>query len=167
MNWDAIAAVGELIGAAAVVASLLYLAIQTKSNAKAVRANAIWNAETVFGHQNYAHSRDPAMASLLSKAFSPSSKVEDFSEVELSQLQFYVRGVLQYQQAQWSLWQEGTLPTEICDRRRKWVSSYVDIPVINAIWRLELDQYIVSDGFRADIESIHAEHGLKLGIERE
>ena len=36
MNWDAIGAIGELIGAAAVVATLVYLAVQTKTNTAAV-----------------------------------------------------------------------------------------------------------------------------------
>ena len=37
MNWDAIGAIGEMIGAAAVVASLLYLALQTRANAREKR----------------------------------------------------------------------------------------------------------------------------------
>lgn len=37
MNWDAIAAVGELIGAVAVVISLLYLASQIRTSNKAAR----------------------------------------------------------------------------------------------------------------------------------
>ena len=36
MNWDAIGAIGELIAAAAVVATLVYLAVQTKTNTAAV-----------------------------------------------------------------------------------------------------------------------------------
>lgn len=37
MNWDAIGAVGEVVGAVAVVATLLYLSVQTRQNTKAVR----------------------------------------------------------------------------------------------------------------------------------
>lgn len=36
MNWDAIGAVGEVIGAIAVVATLIYLSLQTRQNTKAV-----------------------------------------------------------------------------------------------------------------------------------
>ena len=36
MNWDAIGAVGEIIGALAVVATLGYLALQVKTNTAAV-----------------------------------------------------------------------------------------------------------------------------------
>ena len=37
MSWDAIGAIGELIGALAVVMTLVYLAIQTRENTRAVR----------------------------------------------------------------------------------------------------------------------------------
>jgi hypothetical protein len=37
MNWEAIAATGELIGASAVVVSLIYLAAQIRQNTRQVR----------------------------------------------------------------------------------------------------------------------------------
>lgn len=41
MNWDAIGAVGEIIGALAVLATLVYLAIQIRQNTGALRAAAL------------------------------------------------------------------------------------------------------------------------------
>lgn len=41
MNWDAIAALGEVAGAAAVVASVLYLALQVRSAARESRAASV------------------------------------------------------------------------------------------------------------------------------
>ena len=38
MNWEAIGAVGEILGAAGVVATLLYLSIQTRNNTQATNA---------------------------------------------------------------------------------------------------------------------------------
>lgn len=38
MNWDAVGASAELVGAAAVVATLLYLSVQLRQNTKAVEA---------------------------------------------------------------------------------------------------------------------------------
>jgi hypothetical protein len=48
MNWDAMGAIGEIVGAIGVIATLGYLAIQTKHNTRAVNAStfqgnvAIW-----------------------------------------------------------------------------------------------------------------------------
>ena len=41
MNWDAIGAVGEIVGALAVFLTLAYLAIQIRQNTKAVQASGI------------------------------------------------------------------------------------------------------------------------------
>lgn len=37
MNWEALGAVGEIVGALAVVVTLIYLAVQTRQNTEAVR----------------------------------------------------------------------------------------------------------------------------------
>lgn len=41
MNWDALGAIGEIIGAVAVFATLVYLAVQIRQNTGAVRAAAL------------------------------------------------------------------------------------------------------------------------------
>ena len=41
MNWEAIGAVGEVIGALAVVVTLLYLARQSKNNTSAINRAAV------------------------------------------------------------------------------------------------------------------------------
>ncbi len=40
MNWDAIGAIAELLGAVGVIASLVYLATQMKQNTRAMRASS-------------------------------------------------------------------------------------------------------------------------------
>ena len=40
MNWDALGAIGESIGAAGVIASLLYLAVQVRANTRAAAVEA-------------------------------------------------------------------------------------------------------------------------------
>ena len=41
LNWDAISAVSEVIGAAAVVISLIYLAVQIRQNTNAIRGSTL------------------------------------------------------------------------------------------------------------------------------
>jgi len=48
MNWEAIGAVGEIVGAIAVFATLIYLAVQIKDSARAVRSAAITDATTAM-----------------------------------------------------------------------------------------------------------------------
>lgn len=153
MDWEAISAVGEIIAAIAVVASLLYLSIQTRASANAMRINAVYDAETAFAQVNYEQSRDPAFADIAAKAFVPTSSPSDFTATELNQIHFAVRGCLQHMQAQWSLWQEGYLTDEFWQRRRLWTSGFISLPVVRPMWDAEEEQALVSPEFRKDIES--------------
>ena len=46
MKWEAIGAVGETVGALAVLATLVYLAMQIRQNTKAVQAAAVDSANS-------------------------------------------------------------------------------------------------------------------------
>ncbi|HIG40595.1 MAG: hypothetical protein ABGY96_27830 [bacterium] len=48
MNWDAAAAIGEIVGAFGVIATVGYLAFQTKQNTKAVNASTFLNNTSVW-----------------------------------------------------------------------------------------------------------------------
>ena len=47
MNWEAIGAVAELIGAVGVIGSLVYLAVQIRQNTRSLRASAY---QAITGH---------------------------------------------------------------------------------------------------------------------
>lgn len=61
MNWEAIGAIGEVVGALAVIATLLYLAIQIRQNTKAIRSTTL-TAITEHKHFELRWSSDIATA---------------------------------------------------------------------------------------------------------
>ncbi|MGK0238744.1 MAG: hypothetical protein ACI92G_002210 [Candidatus Pelagisphaera sp.] len=153
MNWDAISTIAEIVGTTAVVASLIYLGIQTRANARALRASSIWDSETAFGHINFDHANHPELCDLLSKMFVPDAKIEEFSDTEINQAHFAFRGVMQFMQAQWALWKEGILPDDLWERRRNWTCGLISLPLIKTFWEAEVRQQLVSTEFREEIES--------------
>ena len=48
MNWEAIGAIGEVVGAAAVVVTLGYLAVQIRANTAALKAEGVRAPRFVF-----------------------------------------------------------------------------------------------------------------------
>jgi hypothetical protein len=48
MNWEAIGAIGEILGAIAVIATLIYVATQVKDSARAARSAAVTDATTAM-----------------------------------------------------------------------------------------------------------------------
>ena len=48
MNWDALSAIGQTVGALAVVISLIYLAVQMRQNTRAVRGTSFQAVTDAF-----------------------------------------------------------------------------------------------------------------------
>jgi len=167
MTISELGSIGELISAVAVVVSLVYLAIQLRQNTKVVRVNAAWDSEVTYGSANLENSRNPAYALLLNGAMNPTASMSDFSETEQAQLYFFVRGALQYAQAQWWLWRDGSLPDELWAFRSRWARNFVEAPVINEIWQADLKQHIFSARFVEDILGTEKQGELTMATTQE
>jgi hypothetical protein len=84
MNWEAIGAIGELMGAVAVVLTLGYLAIQIRQNTEQVRQNTLTaraaavNASTISLRENRkAVSSDPELSELFRNALEAPAVLSD------------------------------------------------------------------------------------------
>ena len=62
MNWDALAAIAESVGAVGVVATLVYLAVQIRSNTKAVRAATYDSVVSQFRDWNAPNRTSPELS---------------------------------------------------------------------------------------------------------
>ena len=61
MNWEAIGAVGEILGALAVAVTLIYLARQTRENSRAVKASSAREVTLAESQWHGELARDPEL----------------------------------------------------------------------------------------------------------
>ena len=92
MNWEAIAATGEIIGAIAVVISLIYLTLEVRSNTRVMKANSARDAQIQWATFNEMIFQSPDRI-VLSKAFDPEMTASDFSEEERHIIFFFARAI--------------------------------------------------------------------------
>ena len=64
MNWAAIGAVGEILGAIAVVATLIYLTVQLKQNSLQIRLSSSQTAANNYSGRIIEVLSDPELLSL-------------------------------------------------------------------------------------------------------
>ena len=64
LNWEAVGAIGEVVGGIAVIATLLYLAIQVRQNAESVRNAASLSVNEGLAEINRRLSNDSEFAAL-------------------------------------------------------------------------------------------------------
>jgi hypothetical protein len=76
MNWGAIAAVAELLGALAVIGSLIYLAVQIRQNTRSSRAATFQAAYSEVSHAYHAIAADSELARIFRIGLSEPQKLD-------------------------------------------------------------------------------------------
>ena len=107
MNWDAIGAVGELLGASAVLVTLIYLAVQIKQNTSAVATATYESTMTGFNDINIVVAGNPALASVLDRGC---QNPDSLSNEEVVQFNFLLRCYSNQWWKLFKLYERGSLP---------------------------------------------------------
>ncbi len=90
MNWNAIGAIGEIVGALAVVVSVLYLSIQIRTNTRSQRSTMQHSLHQETVSRMMAIAQDDVLAEKLLKA---DQSYDDLTIVEKTQIESFVRAV--------------------------------------------------------------------------
>ena len=106
MNWDAIGAVAEMLGAIAVIATLLYLSKQIKSSEKTTRNEMRHRHMEAWRDRNREASADPDQL-LLTRKIGNSLSDDEFTERELQIWRSYSFSYFIGLQANFDLYREG------------------------------------------------------------
>jgi hypothetical protein len=163
MNWDAIGAAAELIGAAAVIITLLYLAIQTHNNGKVLRASAIVDAQTSFVAINEKLSDGGVISDIM---FRTLSDPDSLTPYEMHLLHRFLRGVFQRMEAQFALYMNGILDAEVWYLRCEYIKALMDKNhLIKESWGLDKQNKMFTKAFIEEIDKApHSEIAGFLGV---
>lgn len=150
MNWDAIGAIGEIIGALAVVISLAYLASQIRIQNRESRAASVH--QVIEGYRSsIAALHDPEMADIWI------SGMEDFDSLAPSQrLRFviYLTVALRSFEDAYFQWREGRLEDEIW---RALLTPLVDVKSTTSFDRFwKLRRHHFRDDFADYVDHLEA-----------
>ena len=88
MNWEAISAVGQLVGALAVLITLIYLTIQIRQNTATVATATYESAMTGFNDINVVVASSPTLAAILDRGC---SSPDSLKAEEVVQFNFLLR----------------------------------------------------------------------------
>jgi hypothetical protein len=124
VNWDAIGAFAELLGAIGVIASLGYLAVQIRQNTTALRGNAHEVAVEHLSEVLLSLATNPDLAQLVSRG---SQDYANLSSDERLQFGSYWASALAGAEASLLQWQRGNLDEAVWERDlstlRPWLRS--------------------------------------------
>ncbi|MFT4817092.1 MAG: hypothetical protein ACI80L_001405 [Pseudohongiellaceae bacterium] len=157
MNWDAIGAIGETISALAVVVSILYLSIQIRSNTRATKASASFDATHSWATSNEQVPQfSDELLGAFSKSYDSAINESDFSEIENIRLGAHNRALFQKLEGQYYLYKYGYLEPSVWKKRSEWAHGLIQLPYYQKWWDSEIRESIYSDEFAEAILSSSA-----------
>jgi hypothetical protein len=162
MDWDAVGSLAEMLGAAGVIVSLLYLSHQIRVNTRTVRAEAAKSTYSGWSDFNYELSQHPDRVEI-DRMWKPDSRWEDFSHEQQIVLGWVCRSIVERFEAEFALFEAGILKQEVWDKHRVYCNSFISLPAVATWWEIEKEQPICSDSFIEEISKAPRHDGLTAG----
>lgn len=142
MNWDALGAVGEVVGAVAVVVTLLYVARQIHQANAQTQAQARYSFVEAYGHMNTSISGNKAVASIFRRGI----KGEGLDEDEAIQFFALIGQFLNTWAVLFDLHVDGLLPENQWTMVRKDIITMLSEPGGKEFWE-QVGQFGVHQTF--------------------
>ncbi len=156
MNWEAIGALAELLGAVGVIVTLGFLVYQVKQNTKTT-ASLIRQNFYDSTQQQILHAVESAeFNQLMNRAWTTQ---DDLSASEHMQVSRHIQGVLMGYQSAFVQYKSGILPEEDWELVKTYLRSFwlFDGKAKNTAWRQMREGGFFSEDFLAEVESLAEE----------
>jgi hypothetical protein len=151
MNWEALGAIGEIVGAVAVVVTLGYLAVQIRQNTRSVRASTNHALTEQRNQINFRLASDPSLAELALRG------AQNRDDLEISQRyrhRLLMRAVFGSFEDNYVQYREGVCDTESWELAKVVHHPVIVSPGVRAWW--EHDRMIFRADFRSEIDAMLA-----------
>jgi hypothetical protein len=125
MNWNAIGAIGELVGAVAVVVTLAYLAFQVRQNTTAMTTAMYESAMRGFNEVIAFHNSDQATSSLMRRGWADPGSLNDDESFRFNML---VRYMANHLYKLFRLYEVGAFPADEWERNAREGAQIFSMP---------------------------------------
>jgi hypothetical protein len=147
MNWEAIGAVGEVVGAAGVIISLLYLAVQIRGDARAKRAATTHDLSVATADALLAIADNSGLAEVYFRGIHDHSSLNG---AELPRFSALLGHLCRMWEDQFFQWSEGHLDPRVWRGLEAAIGDFFSFPGVRDWWKTRSHWY--SEQFQALIE---------------
>lgn len=153
MNWEAIGAVGDAVGGIGVVCSLIYLAVQTRSNTRALQSASFHQTNEAYANISMSVALDPSLVSVMDRALADSG---DLSDDEASRFGWACLSIFRRAESMYFQTQLGALQKESWIGFESTLRLCLNSRVGREWWTATKQRF--SPDFRAYIDSLQVTH---------
>ncbi len=156
MNWDAIGAVSELVGAAAVVASLVYVAVQIRQSTRAIKATAAKDTASTMRDWFSMIIPDPEMSRIFATGVEGTAGLTEAERVRFTLIMFNFLKALEEIHYQAT---HGLMDQDLWAGWHYQIAQYATAPGVQEYWAKRRLSF--SRQFRAYVDSLEPDGSFK------
>ena len=161
MNWDAIGAVGEVLGAVLVAGTLIYLIIQVRQNSASINATTNQANISAFNQLNAILAENPNLAAILLKG---TEHPEQLTDEENLSFTWIVRAYLNLYLTLYDQYRHGTCPEYLWHRHATELKTMTGTPGFQEFLQIDASFQELYDYVDSLPEGDTMQTGLRLKI---
>ena len=161
MNWEAVGALGEIVGALAVFASLVFLALQIRAQNRESRFAAMHETSVAF-RDSISQSVDPEIARILTKAQNDYDAISDSEKLVVTG---FVQRLMRVWEESFHQHQLGRLSDSIWTVMVSQYAMLMDSPNVVRVWEARKAYY--DPDFRKFVDTLQTTPYSVPGVEPE
>lgn len=162
MNWEAIGAIGEIVAAAAVVASLVFIGWQLLQNTDALRTSTSQSHVELYSSLATRISESREIATIYLAGMSDLSDLDDVDRVRFIS---FMSAIFRFYETSYVQHSRGKLDPELWDNIEKQLRDMVAAPGVRSWW--EMRKHWHSAQFSSLVDTLIATGGGKRLYERQ
>jgi hypothetical protein len=132
VNWEAISAIGQLVGALAVVISLIYLASEVRRNTRASQLAATRSTSDAFNRWSQQIAEHPHLTDVYYRGI---RDIESLEEADLVRFGFLTNQLFRNVEEMYYLQLEGHLDPRVWRGWEAGIREFSGYPGVQAFWR--------------------------------
>ncbi len=149
MNWEAIGAIGEILGAVGVILTVGYLALQVRQNTKIVRSASYLDVATQVKDIFMSVSTNKELADLITQALMGSEVLDRSGTMRVNNYFLSLLGIFE---SSYQAFQEGIVSVEHWEGIEKSLRQLAHSPYVQNMW--DLLPYTFTAGFRNHFQNL-------------
>ena len=152
MTMEYLANLGSMIGGLAIFVSLLYLAVETRVNTKAIQSAAHHSANISFADMQLTLGANPELAEFMNKSM-VSADFGEFTDHEKFRFSMLAGQVFWRNQDFYDQYRHGAIEKELWENRRIFARSLLERPLFQAWWQHQRGTRMYSSAFIEAIDT--------------
>jgi hypothetical protein len=150
VNWEALSAIGQLVGALGVIVTLIYLAKQIRQNTRATYANAYQTYTSSISQTNLSIASNRELACLMQRA--TADPYEDFDPVDRMQWSHFILSHLRSLEGLYVQRVLGPEAVRAWEAQCAMINGFAAWPAVRGFWFTEAVTWGWDEGFKAFVD---------------